>query len=200
MQKAIPMFKDYKLLNTASTSSQSIPYHHPDTVEVITLETPALDVLADFHTKRPRHIHKDALANDALELMKKEQVRALLVIDDHDQVVGLINAARVHGAYKTQVAQQHGIKTKDITIANLMAPLKELPLLEYNTVKDALVGHIARLLHEGNFDHILVYDHDSNHKRVIRGIFSASFIARRLGKHIGRDLGLSTLAEMNRVI
>ncbi|WP_119343280.1 CBS domain-containing protein [Facilibium subflavum] len=194
------MFKEYKLLPTHTENKPVLPYFHPDTMDVISLETPALDVLADFHTKRPRIIHKDARADDALAQMQKEQVRALLVINDEDQVVGLINAARVQGIYRTQIARQHDIHTKDVTVNMLMAASDILPLLDYNAVKDACVGHIARLLHEKKIDHILVYETNAKHKLVIRGIFSASFISRRLGMPIGRDLSSGSLAEMNKII
>lgn len=194
------MFTEYKALETTRITPKSIDYYHPDTLEVITLETPALDVLADFYTKRPRVIHKSALASEAIEEMQKEKIKALLVIDDEDHVIGLLNAARVHGNYNTQIAQQHGITTKEVTSAMLMAPINTLPLLEYHRVKDAQVGHIARLLHESNLDHILVIECDAKRNPIIRGIFSASFIGRHLGKNIGVDLGLNTLAEINKII
>lgn len=194
------MFKNYKLLEANKHQQPTIAYYHPDTVDVISLETPALEVLADFHTKRPRVIEKNVLADKALIYMQQEKVHALLVINDNDQVIGLINAARVQGLYKTQIAQQQGIHSKAVNVGMLMAKINTLPMLEYSVIKSALVGHVAHFLHENNIDHLLVYALNKNKTPVIRGIFSAGFISRRLDMAIGRDLGSSSLAEMNKII
>ena len=194
------MLKNYKLLETNTHEKIAIAYYHPDTVDVISLETPALEVLTDFHTTRPRIIEKNVLADQALSQMQQHKVHALLVVDENDQVIGLINAARVQGVYKTQVAQQQGIRSKDVTVEMLMTKIDTLKTLQYNAVKNALVGHIARLLHESNTDHMLVYSLNKNKVPVIRGIFSAGFISRRLSMAIGSDLGSSSLAEMNKII
>ena len=89
------MLKNYKLLETNTHEKTAIAYYHPDTVDVISLETPALEVLTDFHTTRPLIIEKNVLADQALSQMQQHKVHALLVVDENDQVIGLINAARV---------------------------------------------------------------------------------------------------------
>ncbi|MFZ9036177.1 MAG: CBS domain-containing protein [Francisellaceae bacterium] len=194
-------FKDYKLLETSdNVDLQHLEYFHPDTLDVIILETPALDVFADFHTKQPRIIHQLALANSALEHMKTEKVRALLVVDDNDQVIGLINSNDVQGMKRTQIAQKHDVNAKDVTVEMLMTPASKLTMIDYSLLKNAVVGHIARLLNEKNLDYILVFEVDPKGKKIIRGILSASFISRKLGMQIGRDLALNTLAEINRII
>ena len=104
------------------------------------------------------------------------------------------------GLYKTQIAQQQGIHSKEVSVEMLMAKIDTLIMLEYSVIKNALVGHIARLLHENNIDHILVYALRKNKTPVIRGLFSAAFISRRLGISIDRDFGSSSLAEMNKII
>ena len=194
-------FKDYKLLEVESYQHlKEINYFHPQTIDVISLETPALNVLSDFHTKQPQVIYKNALADDAFEKMQRQNVHSLMVTDDQDRVIGLVNAVQLQGLHKTQIAQKMDIPPKDVTAGMLLERIETLTFLNYNVVKDALVGHIARILNETNHDHLLVTDTDKNNIPTIRGIFSASFIAKRLGAEIGRDLSSSSIAEMNRII
>ncbi|WP_162896592.1 CBS domain-containing protein [Cysteiniphilum halobium] len=194
-------YKEYKLLETTTHNRQiSIPYYHPETVDVISLETPALHVFTDFHTAKPYVIHVKALADDALQMMKKVEVHALLVINNDDEVVGLINTCRLQGIYRTQVAQSEDIHHKEVTVGMLMVKIGDLPMLDYAVLKDMLVGHIARLMHDKHIDHLIIQEQNKSGKDIIRGIISAGFIAKRLGTKIGHDLASRNLAELNKMI
>lgn len=194
-------YKEYKLLETTThTKEQSVPYYHPETMDVISLETPALHVFTDFHTVKPYVIHVKTLADDALQMMQKVEVHALLVTNNDDEVVGLINTRRLQGVYRTQVAQSEDIHHKEVTVGMLMAKIGSLPMLDYAVLKDTLVGHIARLMHDQHIDHLLIQEQDKSGKDIIRGIISASFIAKRLGAQIGHDLASRNLAELNKII
>ncbi len=194
-------FKEYKLLETITHRTQtSIPYYHPETIDVISLETPALHVFTDFHTSKPYIVHLKALANDALQLMKKVEVRSLLVVNNDDEVAGLISAKRLQGIHRTQVAQKEGVHPKEVTSGMLMTKINDLPVIDYVVLKDTLVGHLARLMHDKYIDHLLVQEHDKQGQVMIRGIISASFIAKRLGAQIGHDLGSRNLAELNKIM
>ncbi|WP_157966620.1 CBS domain-containing protein [Fastidiosibacter lacustris] len=194
-------FKDYKLLETIThTVQKSIPYYHPESMDVISLETRALDVFSDFHIVKPYTIHVKALIDDALQKMQKVEVHSLLVVNNDDQIIGLINAKRLHGVYRTQVAQREGVHFKEMTSGMLMTKINALPVLEYDVLKDARVGHLARLMHDQQIDHLLIQEYDKHGNAVIRGIISASFIAKRLGASIGHDFGSRSLAELNKII
>lgn len=194
------MFNEYKLLDAkVYEQDKSIEYFHPDSLDVISLNTKALDVFADFHTRSPRVINKDALASEALQKMIDQKVRALLVVNDQDQVIGLVGAAQLQGMILMQTAQQQGVTAKEVTVSMMMKPLNKLQMLDYKLLDNALVGHIARFLNENNLNHVLVYERDEQENMVIRGIFSASFIGRRLGMQIGHALSESSIADISRI-
>ena len=195
------LFKDYKLLDTITHHEQrSMPYYHPETVDVISLETPALHVFTDFHTAKPYTIHMKTLADDALQVMQKVDVHALLVVNNNDDIAGLINTKQLQGIYRTQIAQQEDIHQKEVTVGILMNKISHLPVVDYDVLKDACVGHLARLMHDKQIDHLLAQESSKCGKYIIRGIISAGFIAKRLGVQIGHDLGSRNLAELNKII
>lgn len=194
------MFNEYKLLESKTCDQEkNIEYFHPDSLDVITLDTSALDVFADFHTRSPSVINKDALASEALQKMINDKVRALLVVNDQDQVIGLVGAAHLQGMILMQTAQQQGVTAKEVTVSMMMKPLNKLKMLDYKILDNARVGHIARFLNENNLNHVLVYERNEQDRIVIRGIFSSTFIGRRLGAQIGHALSESSVADINRI-
>ncbi len=192
------MFDDYKLLNTQPPEQSTWEYYHPDTLEVISLETSALEVMADFHTKTPVTVFKKTNADEALKIMIHEKVRALLVINDHDHVLGIVNSQQIQGTKRTQVAQQEDIKPVDVTVDLLMTPISHMPMLNFNTLSNALVGHIARIFYDQKVTHVLVYETNADETICIRGIFSASFIGRKLGMEIRPNLYAESISDIQK--
>lgn len=194
------MFKEFAKLDVHHSLSPMEYYHPENASDVVTADSPALSVFTDFHGRPPVTIEKKTLATAALDKMKYAHVKALLVVDDDDQIIGLVSSSAILGVKKAQASQEHNIKQTEVTVWMIMCPIENLFLLNYKDLSNARVGHIARLLHDESLQHILVYNVCSNGGKMIRGIFSAARLTRQLGIAVGADLSSHTIAEMSKRI
>jgi hypothetical protein len=80
------------------------------------------------------------------------------------------------------LAQQQGRRPGELTVADLMTPRSAIDVLEIDTVLRADVGDVVATLRESGRQHALVVDRDRlTGEEYVRGIFSATYIGRRLG-------------------
>lgn len=194
------MFKEFAKLEL-HTLSEHTEYFHPENfTDVVTTDSPALQVFTDFHIRPPVIIEEKDLVSKALEKMKSSHVKALLVIDSDDKVIGLINSAQILGVKKVKASHDHGVHQAEVAVWMLMTPLNELQILNYRDLSNARVGHIARILHDQNLQHLLTYEVCRNGEKMLRGIFSTTRISRQLGIQIGGDHATSSIAEMTKRI
>jgi CBS domain-containing protein len=138
-------------------------------IEVMTDLTRVSVVLA-----RPR----DTI-DEALSRMKQRGVRLLLVADNERRVVGLISATDILGEKPMRYLEAHGGRHEDILVQHVMTPREDLEAIPLAEVRAAKVGHVVATLRSRGRQHALVVESDGR----IRGIFSATQIARQLGIH-----------------
>ena len=75
------------------------------------------------------------------------------------------------------------MRKPDISVADVMTPIGELRAIAYQDLELACIGDVVETLQSEHRQHFLVTEGNAD---VIRGIFSASDIARRL--HIAVDI------------
>ena len=193
-------FHDYKLIKKVHNNPRTLKYFHPKISEIINFDTPALTVFSDFHTSQPQIIKSNTLATEALQKMQEQKIHALLVVGKNNDIVGLINSKDIQGTQRLQISQKENINVRDLTTYMLMKKISEIDLFDYKLMKNALVGHIIRIVYETQSDHIIVIELDKQKKCFIRGIFSANFIFKRLGKNITPNFISSNLADISKII
>ena len=108
-------------------------------------------------------------------------VRMLLVLDDADKVVGLITATDILGEKPIRFLENMGGTHADILVRDVMTPQRELEVLKMQDVMNAKVGHIAATLKQAGRQHAIVVEESDDGGQAIRGLFSATQIARQLG-------------------
>ncbi len=195
------MILSYKLLET-----QSIPVntsiHHPEAQDhLITLDSPCLAVFTDFKSAPAETIHPETSITQGLAEMKSAKVKSLIVINDEAEILGLVSLRDLQGAKIGRTAQSHGVSVRELTISQVMVPAEKLEAIDFRILGNARVGHITKIIHEHDLQHLLVVDHDELGLAKIRGIFSATRVARQLG--IERPLGTlssHSVDEMSRQI
>lgn len=161
----------------------------------------ALEVMTDLRFVPVASIRPGATLEVATQRMIARGVRLLLVVDDDDKLVGLITARDTEGERPAAVAAREGIAVGQIGISQVMTPAAEIEVLQLEEVLHARVGDIVATLKHSWRQHALVQEEDPySGMPLIRGIFSASQIARQLG--IAPQLGeLShTFADIDRAI
>ena len=163
----------------------------------VSKESPALEVMTDLTRATPATIRPQAPLAGANQFMITRGVRLLLVVDDHEKVLGVITATDLLGERPMLVATERGLRRDELTVADIMVPASRMDVIALADVETARVGHILETLRQAGRQHALVVDTQS----MVRGIFSLSQIARQLGVTVpGGGEVARTFAEIEAAI
>lgn len=169
--------------------------------DVVKLDDPATVVMTDLRKVTAVTIDAASSIEVADKRMKQRGVRLLLVVDDHDSIVGLITSTDMHGEKPMQYIQKHRVKHSDISVGDIMTPQGKLDVLCMADVERAKVGDVVETLKKAGRQHALVVDRiDRNKPQVLRGILSASQIARQLDMEIQTTSLAKTFAEIEELL
>jgi CBS domain containing-hemolysin-like protein len=140
-------------------------------------ESSALLVFTDFKLHRPLTIANSVHAMLLEELMKKAQVRMKLVLDKNNTFLGIVS---FNDLSEQQILKKavNGIKRNELLVTDFMVPKNKMKSFDYEELSQASVGDVIRTLKDNGQQHCLVIDHKAHE---IRGLISASEIARKLG-------------------
>ena len=191
------MLRDYTALAPKRLQS-SVGYaqRSPVVPERVTLDDPALRAMTDFQNVNAAVILPGDTVDDAEHRMIERGVRSLLVVDQERHVVGMITATDLLGEKPMQVVSQRGIRRPEVTVRDVMTPQHDLEVLDLADIRSAKVGHIVATLRRSGRQHALVAEHDANGRQAIRGLFSATQIARQLGVAIPTTEVARTFSEI----
>lgn len=157
----------------------------------VDLESPAVGAMTDLARASPATIRPQAPIGGANQFMIARGVRLLLVVDDRENVLGVLTTTDILGERGMQVAIERRTKRDELNVADLMTPASGVEVLALSDVEGARVGHVLETLRRSGRQHALVVDQEVMpahgaldkplRRAMVRGIFSLSQIARQLG-------------------
>ncbi len=168
--------------------------------ERVTLDDPAVSVMTDLKSVSVVNVRAMTSMDKANAKMISYGVRLLLVLDDADQVVGLLTATDILGEKPMRFLQNVGGTHADITVRDIMTPQHELEVLKLQDVLGAKVGHVVATLKQAGRQHGMAVEENADGSQAVRGLFSATQIARQLGVQIQTTEVARTFAEIEAVI
>ncbi len=173
-------------------------YHTPSPAKV---SASAMEVMTDLHYVQAGTIQANVDLESASHKMIARGVRALLVINDEENVIGIITARDLMGERPAEAIRSLGIGYGDLRVRDIMTGEDDIEVLSLNDVLHAHVGDIVETLKHSGRQHALVIEDDPiTEKPMIRGIFSASQIARQLGIPLQTSELSQTFAEIDHAI
>src|SRR5882672_7336544 len=150
----------------------------------VSLESPALEVMTDLARTTPATIRPQAPLDGANQFMITRGVRLLLVVDDLENVLGVITATDILGERPMLVVTSRGQRRDELTVADVMTPASQVEVIALADVEGARVGHVLETLRRTGRQHALVVDSDELppahplqppvRRTMVRGIFSIS--------------------------
>ena len=175
----------------------SRPYFYsPNPVEI---NSSALEVMTDLRFVPAATTQADISMASASQKMIARGVRLLLVIDNAGDVIGLITATDLDGHRILQATDSTGMEVEDLLVRNVMT--RDVEVMPLEAVLHARVGDIVETLKHSGRQHALVVDNEPfTDKPMIRGVFSASQIARQLGIISGQHDLSQTFAQIEQAI
>ena len=195
------MLRDYVPLKSSllqprrgfSEPTQSLPPR-------VALEDSALIVMTDFKHVSAVVIRPDDTVDEANKRMIQRGVRLLLVIDANRKVAGIITATDILGEKPLQVITERGGRHGDVLVGDIMTPQPALEVLAMADVRNAKVGHIVATLKQSGRQHATVVDIDDRGQQTVRGLFSATQIARQLGISIQTSEIAQTFSQIEALL
>ncbi|MEO7741863.1 MAG: CBS domain-containing protein [Usitatibacter sp.] len=147
----------------------------------VLLDDPAFAVMTDLREVAAVCTRPEEAMDKAHALMIQRGVRLLFVLDAGGSLVGVMTATDLLGEKPMRFMQSRGVAHGEITVADLMTPASMLEALPLQDVAQMRVGHIVATLKAVRRQHLMVAEDGG--KRV-RGLFSASQVARQLGMEL----------------
>ena len=162
----------------------------------VTPASPALAVMTDLTLVDAACVDLHVPMEEAHNIMMRLGVRLLFVKGADGHLAGLLTATDILGEKPMRVVQERGIRHHEITVDDLMTPLAQLEALWFEDLRHAQVGHVVASLRKAGRQHTLVVEQSPNGRKLVRGIFSTSQIARQLGMPIHTTQVNPTFAEL----
>jgi CBS-domain-containing membrane protein len=178
---------------------KGVTFHKPrqEMPEKIKLSDPAAQVMTDFKVVTAYTIFPLETIEDARAKMIHRGVRMLLVVDDQNQILGLITATDLSGEKPMQVVQTQGVRHSDVMVKDIMTPREKLEVLCMENLVGARVGNILATLRGHCRQHALVVERTGDGGQILRGMYSATLIARLLGTQLEHAGVGRTFAEIS---
>lgn len=168
--------------------------HNPSFVKV---DSPAIEVMTDLTKIPPATVTPQETLAQANQHMLLRGVRLLLVVEINGRISGVVTARDLLGEKPVRVAQARGAKREELQVRDVMTSLEDMEAIKLSDVQRSEVGHIVATLVSCGRQHTLVVEEDKEaNKQTLRGIFSASQIARQLGVELTTHEVARTFAEI----
>ena len=126
--------------------------------ERVKLNDPAIDVMTDLNKVSVVGVRAKTSMERANAKMIRYGVRMLLVLDDNEQMAGLLTATDVMGEKPMRFLQSMGGTHADILVRDIMTPEQRLEVISMDDVLHAHVGHVVATLKSKGRQHAAVVD------------------------------------------
>jgi len=200
-QKEAAVLRDYAPLSFERLEP-GVGYAQPTQLvpDRVTLEDAAANVMTDLTRVTAIIILPGDTVDEAHRRMIQRGVRLCLVVDQDRRVVGLITAADILGEKPVLAAFQRGVHRDEVQVRDVMIPQEHLEVLNMADVRTARVGHVVATLKHAGRQHAVVVERDAHGRQLVRGLFSATQIARQLGVALHTSEVARTFSEIEAML
>jgi CBS domain-containing protein len=192
------MFKErYKALTQVAVCSGGCYVGGALNPTFVKVNSPAIEVMTDLTRIPPATVTPQESLAQANQHMLLRGVRLLLVVEVNGRISGLVTARDLLGEKPVRIAQARGAKREELEVRDVMTNLEDMEAIRMADVERSEVGHVVTTLVACGRQHTLVVEEDREaNKQTLRGIFSASQIARQLGVELTTHEVARTFAEI----
>ncbi len=159
----------------------------------VTLDDPAFSVMTDLREVSAATTRPEETIDVAHAIMIRRAVRLLFVLVPDGTVAGVITATDLLGEKPMRFMQARGVSHAEILVEDIMTPASLLEATSILEVAQMRVGHIVATLKAVGRKHLMVSEEGG---RRIRGLFSASQVARQLGIEVQTFEVATSFAEV----
>jgi CBS-domain-containing membrane protein len=141
-------------------------------------------VMTDFAASPAFTICADCAVDDALDEMFRRGVRALLVLDEEDAVVGLITSYDIQGERAQQYLEdQPNRRREELRVREILTPCGAWTSIDWHEAQSARVGDVLAIFRSTNSPYLIVLEASTETAPgLLRGIISRTHLERQLGE------------------
>ncbi len=164
----------------------------------LNINSEAEKLMVDFTKTAATTANESITVNAALELMRANRIRALMLIGYNGEFSGVITAMDLMGSKPMVYANEAGISCVDVLVKNIMLPKIKLKAISRKDVEKSTIGDVMQTLSAHRQQHMLVIEGEDD-EMLISGLFSASDFKRALGVTLDITVAHS-FSDLERVI
>ena len=186
-----------KKLNKTSLETD-VTYHRPiqDMPEMVTMNSPAIDVMTDLKKVTAMSINPCATLDQANQRMTSSNVHLLFVTNQFHHVLGIITSNDLVGEKMVKYMSEVGGKREEVMVRDLMTPQSKIEVLNMSEIKASRVSDVVEVMKHAGRRHALVVDLDFSDSQVICGVLSTMQISKQLGEEIVSSGTATKVADM----
>jgi CBS domain-containing protein len=159
----------------------------------VTLDDPAISVMTDLQHVSVASTTPEEPIEEAHAVMIRRGVRLLFVLDPAGAVEGVITATDLLGEKPVRFMQERGVPHSEIRVGDIMTPAAHLDAVGLPQLASMRVGHVVATMRAVRRQHLMVSEEGG---RRIRGLFSATQVARQLGVELQTTEVARTFADI----
>ena len=179
----------------------ALTHARPWQASVVTLASPALEVMTDLTLVKAATIHRTTPLHQAEQTMIFQGVRMLFVVSDMPAIEGLITSTDLHGDRQLRVVHERKLHYNELTVADVMTEFASLDAIAYEQLSHATVANLVATLKRYGRNHLLVVQApDADSPRRVRGVISRAQIERQLGAPIDITPIANSFSEIERAL
>jgi len=164
---------------TAPNFLRSVPELH-----FVRSSDSATRVITDFAASPAFTIGADRPIDDALDEMFRRGVRALIVLDERDAVVGLITSYDIQGErVQRSLAGQADRRREELKVREILTPCGEWASIDWHEAQAARIDDVLEIFRRCDAPYLIVLERGTEAApALLRGIISRTRLERQLGE------------------
>lgn len=161
------------------------------TNEKLSWNEPALKVLDDFTSEAPLQLKTSTELGEARQLMLSKQQRYACVLDNQNELVGILAARELRGRRAGQLAHELRVAFNEVPVRYLMKGIANLPVVSQQQLSYAQIGDAVATLQKSGKDFLLV-----QRDGQVQGLVSSLGITEKTGESVHVYHHASSFAEI----
>jgi CBS domain containing-hemolysin-like protein len=146
-----------------------------------------------FHQVPPQLVDERTSLDDALLIMQQTHMRTSFVVDEKNNMLGVISKARLTSSYVLKISAKTGVNRADLTVRDVMIPLSSLSSISELAMRTARVGDVIQSMENAGQEYLLVV---SQAPERICGYFDLIDMSRMVGYPLNQVKQANTFSEI----
>lgn len=173
--------------------------------DAVSLESPGTAVMTDFDRAPVVTVEAGTQIDDGLRLMKHAGVRSAIVVDERGNLLGLVTAYDILGEKPVRLLEAAGRAVPargraGIDVAAVMEPVDRWQVVDIADLKRCTVADVVATLRALGRTHVPVVERIGAGEDRLRGLLSATEVARRTGADTSGLRAAQTFAEIEQAV